>query len=81
MDPESEMKAREVFAAKGLSVVGWYHSHPYFEPNPSIRDIEYQTLYQQASNPTSSFMFVLSSSSHFLYRLCSETPQPGQNLS
>ena len=46
MDPESEMKAREVFARKGLSVVGWYHSHPTFEPNPSVRDIEYQRLYQ-----------------------------------
>ena len=46
MDPESEMKAREVFAHKGLSVVGWYHSHPTFEPNPSVRDIEYQQLYQ-----------------------------------
>ncbi|KAI9320155.1 hypothetical protein BX666DRAFT_2025168 [Dichotomocladium elegans] len=46
MDPESEMKAREDFANKGLSVVGWYHSHPTFEPNPSVRDIEYQNLYQ-----------------------------------
>ncbi|KAI8150018.1 hypothetical protein BJV82DRAFT_6835 [Fennellomyces sp. T-0311] len=46
MDPESEMKAREMFAQKGLSVVGWYHSHPTFEPNPSIRDIQYQCLYQ-----------------------------------
>ncbi|KAI8069658.1 hypothetical protein BC940DRAFT_22992 [Gongronella butleri] len=46
MDPESEMKAREVFAAKGLTVVGWYHSHPTFAPHPSIRDIENQTSYQ-----------------------------------
>ncbi|KAI9251008.1 hypothetical protein BDA99DRAFT_522393 [Phascolomyces articulosus] len=46
MDPASEMKAREVFAEKGYSVVGWYHSHPTFEPHPSIRDIENQTSYQ-----------------------------------
>lgn len=46
MDPESEMRAREVFAQKGLNVVGWYHSHPTFAPEPSVRDIEYQTLYQ-----------------------------------
>ncbi|KAI9316625.1 hypothetical protein BX666DRAFT_2019239 [Dichotomocladium elegans] len=46
MDPESEMKAREEFTEKGLIVVGWYHSHPTFEPNPSIRDIENQTSYQ-----------------------------------
>ncbi|ORX60710.1 hypothetical protein DM01DRAFT_1361634 [Hesseltinella vesiculosa] len=46
MDPASEMEARDVFAAKGLSVVGWYHSHPTFEPQPSVRDIENQTSYQ-----------------------------------
>lgn len=46
MDPASEMKAREVFADKGFDVVGWYHSHPTFEPHPSIRDIENQTSYQ-----------------------------------
>ncbi|KAJ3159779.1 Myb-like, SWIRM and MPN domains 1 [Geranomyces michiganensis] len=46
MDPASEMRARDVFAAKGLSVVGWYHSHPTFDPTPSVRDIENQTAYQ-----------------------------------
>ncbi|KAJ3089351.1 Myb-like, SWIRM and MPN domains 1 [Quaeritorhiza haematococci] len=46
MDPESEMRAREVFAAKSLEVVGWYHSHPTFIPDPSIRDIENQAAYQ-----------------------------------
>ncbi|KAI7863543.1 hypothetical protein BDF14DRAFT_1843235 [Spinellus fusiger] len=46
MDPASEMKAREVFAEKGYTVVGWYHSHPTFDPHPSIRDIENQTSYQ-----------------------------------
>ncbi|KAG0748844.1 hypothetical protein G6F57_000640 [Rhizopus arrhizus] len=46
MDPASEMRAREVFAEQGYNVVGWYHSHPTFEPHPSIRDIENQTSYQ-----------------------------------
>ncbi|KAG1533173.1 hypothetical protein G6F51_012750 [Rhizopus arrhizus] len=46
MDPVSEMAARELFEQKGLDVVGWYHSHPTFEPQPSIRDIENQTSYQ-----------------------------------
>lgn len=46
MDPASEMKAREFFSEKGYDVVGWYHSHPTFEPHPSIRDIENQTSYQ-----------------------------------
>jgi hypothetical protein len=27
-------------------VVGWYHSHPTFEPNPSVRDIENQCEHQ-----------------------------------
>ena len=46
MDPESEMRAREVFEEKGLQVVGWNHSHPKFEPSPSVRDIENQSSYQ-----------------------------------
>ncbi|KAJ3179403.1 Myb-like, SWIRM and MPN domains 1 [Geranomyces variabilis] len=46
MDPASEMRARDYFAAKGLGVVGWYHSHPTFDPTPSVRDIENQTAYQ-----------------------------------
>ncbi|KAL5035475.1 hypothetical protein RTP6_003162 [Batrachochytrium dendrobatidis] len=47
MDPVSEMQARDHFNALGLNVVGWYHSHPTFEPNPSIRDIENQANYQK----------------------------------
>ncbi|KAI9596703.1 hypothetical protein BDF19DRAFT_22304 [Syncephalis fuscata] len=46
MDPESEIMARIEFAERGLTVVGWYHSHPTFEPTPSIRDIENQVNYQ-----------------------------------
>ncbi|KAL1916961.1 uncharacterized protein VTP21DRAFT_5158 [Calcarisporiella thermophila] len=47
MDPASEMHAREVFAARGIRVVGWYHSHPTFVPDPSVRDIETQSTYQE----------------------------------
>ncbi|KAG9287133.1 hypothetical protein G9A89_001027 [Geosiphon pyriformis] len=46
MDPGSEVKAREAFESKGLEIVGWYHSHPVFEPHPSIRDMENQSRYQ-----------------------------------
>ncbi|KAF9972203.1 hypothetical protein BGZ73_004706 [Actinomortierella ambigua] len=46
MDPTSEMEARDYFEQRGMVVVGWYHSHPTFEPNPSIRDIENQVNYQ-----------------------------------
>merc|ERR1712188_163144 len=46
MDPISEMMAREELSSMGLHVVGWYHSHPTFVPDPSIRDIQNQTTYQ-----------------------------------
>lgn len=46
MDPISEMEAVAQFASLDLMPVGWYHSHPTFEPSPSCRDIETQTMYQ-----------------------------------
>ncbi|KAI9271326.1 hypothetical protein BY458DRAFT_176881 [Sporodiniella umbellata] len=63
MDPASEMRAREVFAEQGYNVVGWYHSHPTFEPHPSIRDIEnqtsYQTLFREESTGDEPFVGVI----------------------
>ncbi|GLE05930.1 hypothetical protein PINS_up015141 [Pythium insidiosum] len=57
MDPESEIELREIIQNAKLEVVGWYHSHPAFAPDPSIRDIEnqtsYQQLFQRASTATS----------------------------
>ncbi|KAJ3211444.1 Myb-like, SWIRM and MPN domains 1 [Dinochytrium kinnereticum] len=47
MDPESEVQAHTYFAERSLSVVGWYHSHPTFDTNPSVRDIETQTNHQR----------------------------------
>lgn len=46
MDPVSQTQASELLAMKGLSVVGWYHSHPAFDPNPSLRDTDTQAKYQ-----------------------------------
>ncbi|KAL7748250.1 hypothetical protein RI367_006436 [Sorochytrium milnesiophthora] len=46
MDSRSEMEARELFSARGLVSVGWYHSHPLFDTIPSVRDIETQSMYQ-----------------------------------
>ncbi|KAM8930122.1 deubiquitinase MYSM1 [Pelodytes ibericus] len=46
MDPVSQTQASEVLSERGYSVIGWYHSHPAFDPNPSIRDIDTQTKYQ-----------------------------------
>ncbi|CAD7701659.1 unnamed protein product [Ostreobium quekettii] len=46
LDPEAEVQARSKMAAKGLSGVGWYHSHPMFAPMPSKKDMENQRNYQ-----------------------------------
>lgn len=46
MDPKSEIRVREAINNAGMRVVGWYHSHPSFAPDPSFRDIETQANYQ-----------------------------------
>eukprot|EP00216_Chloropicon_sp_CCMP2111_P005771 CAMPEP_0198237606 /NCGR_PEP_ID=MMETSP1446-20131203/3386_1 /TAXON_ID=1461542 ORGANISM="Unidentified sp, Strain CCMP2111" /NCGR_SAMPLE_ID=MMETSP1446 /ASSEMBLY_ACC=CAM_ASM_001112 /LENGTH=602 /DNA_ID=CAMNT_0043919787 /DNA_START=149 /DNA_END=1957 /DNA_ORIENTATION=+ len=46
MDPASELAAKDKMDTLGLKVVGWYHSHPTFKPNPSLKDIENQENYQ-----------------------------------
>ncbi|XP_074077421.1 deubiquitinase MYSM1 isoform X2 [Macrotis lagotis] len=46
MDPVSQTQASEALAERGCSVIGWYHSHPAFDPNPSLRDIDTQAKYQ-----------------------------------
>jgi len=42
MDPMSHFEAQTRIADAGFTVVGWYHSHPLFQPEPSVRDIENQ---------------------------------------
>ncbi|XP_063795339.1 deubiquitinase MYSM1 isoform X2 [Pseudophryne corroboree] len=46
MDPVSQTQASEALSMRGYRVIGWYHSHPAFDPNPSIRDIDTQAKYQ-----------------------------------
>ncbi|XP_078115761.1 histone H2A deubiquitinase MYSM1 [Sander vitreus] len=46
MDPVSQTQACDVLSSLGFSVVGWYHSHPTFHPNPSVRDIGTQDQFQ-----------------------------------
>ncbi|KAK5907317.1 hypothetical protein CesoFtcFv8_005183 [Champsocephalus esox] len=46
MDPVSQTQACDVLSNLGFSVVGWYHSHPTFHPNPSVRDITTQDQFQ-----------------------------------
>ena len=53
MDPISQMKAGDAIEHQGMSVVGWYHSHPSFQPDPSLMDIHNQGSYQQLFQPKS----------------------------
>jgi len=46
MDPVAEVELQTAVEALGLTVVGWYHSHPVFEPTPSGVDIVNQLNYQ-----------------------------------
>lgn len=54
MDPLSQLLASDAIRAQGMKVVGWYHSHPTFQPDPSVTDIQnqgsYQSLFQTNSN-------------------------------
>ncbi|KAJ2841951.1 hypothetical protein GGI22_007718, partial [Coemansia erecta] len=54
MDPDSEFVVRNQVIDTGLRVVGWYHSHPTFRPDPSIIDIENQTAQQKLSRDSNS---------------------------
>jgi len=47
MDPIGQIYATEAITNHGMSIVGWYHSHPDFQATPSITDIENQATYQQ----------------------------------
>jgi proteasome lid subunit RPN8/RPN11 len=39
LDPATHIGARRRARARGLTVVGFYHSHPDSEPTPSPRDV------------------------------------------
>ncbi|OMJ17779.1 Histone H2A deubiquitinase MYSM1 [Smittium culicis] len=47
MDPTSEFLVRQEIADMDMRVVGWYHSHPSFLPDPSNIDIQNQNAYQK----------------------------------
>lgn len=51
MDPVSQTQACDMLSSLGFSVVGWYHSHPSFHPNPSVRDISTQDQFQVKQKP------------------------------
>ena len=39
LDPKDHIGARRTARDRGLEVVGFYHSHPHSEPEPSIADL------------------------------------------
>jgi proteasome lid subunit RPN8/RPN11 len=47
MEPESASKNVEEIKQKGQVLLGWYHSHPKFEVNPSHIDVVNHNMYQK----------------------------------
>jgi desampylase len=39
LDPKAHIDARRAARHRGLEVIGFYHSHPHSEPEPSIADL------------------------------------------
>eukprot|EP00873_Tetraselmis_striata_P035155 jgi/Tetstr1/455419/TSEL_042251.t1 len=46
LDPEHEVETRALMEQRKLTPVGWYHSHPTFQPKPSSKDNSNQHNYQ-----------------------------------
>lgn len=42
----AEQNIRNSLDQRGMRLVGWYHSHPRMQPDPSLRDLEAQMEYQ-----------------------------------
>ena len=45
-NPACCVQIRQTLEKQGCSVVGWYHSHPLCQPDPSLRDIDCQMHHQ-----------------------------------
>ncbi|XP_034240908.1 histone H2A deubiquitinase MYSM1-like [Thrips palmi] len=58
MCPVSQSEASDTISKDGLSVVGWYHSHPTFVPNPSLQDLSTQAEMQRWFSDTKAAPFV-----------------------
>ena len=52
MEPGSASEATNAIQRCGMTVVGWYHSHPLFQPSPSVCDINNQSNYQNMFEST-----------------------------
>lgn len=47
MEPESAQRNVEMIKQRGQTLLGWYHSHPKFEVNPSHIDVVNHNMYQK----------------------------------
>lgn len=47
MCPISQAKAADNIHGEGLNILGWFHSHPTFAPEPSQQDLDTQLSVQQ----------------------------------
>jgi protein MYSM1 len=52
--PTSEVQIRDYCEQHNLTIVGWYHSHPTFRPDPSLIDLFNQRNYQSLFRSTNS---------------------------
>ena len=52
MEPGSASEATNAIQRCSMTVVGWYHSHPLFQPSPSVCDINNQSNYQNMFEST-----------------------------
>mmetsp|Transcript_8971 Transcript_8971/g.19194 ORF Transcript_8971/g.19194 Transcript_8971/m.19194 type:complete len:703 (-) Transcript_8971:278-2386(-) len=60
LDPEAEVEVRSLMEHRSQRCVGWYHSHPVFEPSPSQKDMDnqrnYQALFRDADTKVEPFV-------------------------
>ena len=47
MHPECAENKQKEIESKGMELIGWYHSHPKFEVNPSHIDVINHEMYQK----------------------------------
>lgn len=47
MCPKSATAAKQLIDSRGQELIGWYHSHPFFEAKPSQIDIKNHAIYQK----------------------------------
>jgi protein MYSM1 len=60
LDAASQIEAQGAMEAAGRACVGWYHSHPLFVPQPSLKDAanqaNYQSLFRSAASGAEPFI-------------------------